>query len=64
MCLTDGESIEIALEDLTVRSLDRSKVRTFLMDLQMRSLHSGPLTEIIVHYPLPLTLPKGGSSVS
>ena len=43
--LTDGESIEIALEDLTVESTGISKVRTLLADVQVRSLHSGPLAE-------------------
>ena len=34
--LTDGESIDIALEDLTVESIGISKVRTLLADVQMR----------------------------
>ena len=43
--LTNGEFIEIALKDLTVESIDISKVRTLLADVQMRSLYSGPLAE-------------------
>ena len=38
--LTDGESIEIALQDLTVESTGISKMRTLLADVQVRSLHS------------------------
>lgn len=40
-----SNSIEIALEDLTLESIGISKVRTLLADVQVRSLHGGPLAE-------------------
>ena len=55
-CLTDGKSIEIALEDLTVESIGISKVRTLLADVQVRSLHGGPLAELIIRCLQPLNL--------
>ena len=35
--------MEIALQDLTVESIGFAKVRARLVDLQVRSLHGGPL---------------------
>jgi len=52
--LTDGKSVEIALKDLTVESLSISKVRTLLADVEVRSLHSGQLAELIIRYLQPL----------
>ena len=54
--LTDGDSVKITLEDLTVESIGISKVRTFLADVQVRSLHGGPLAELIIRCLQPLNL--------
>ncbi len=49
--LTDGDSVEIALQDLTVESSGIPKVRTLLADVQARSLHGVPLAELINRPP-------------
>ena len=53
-CLSDGKSIEIALEDLTVESIGISKVRTLLADVWMRSLHGGQLADLMNPRPWPI----------
>ena len=50
-CLTDGESMKIALQDLTVESIGVAKVRARLVDLQVRSLHGGPPAELTIRCP-------------
>jgi len=52
--LTDGESVEVALEDLTVESSGISKVRTLLADVEVRSLHGVPLAELKNRRPWPV----------
>ena len=39
--LTDGDSIEIALQDLAMESVGIAESRSFLVDLQGRSFHGG-----------------------